>query len=354
MAGKTPSTRTRRNLRNSFSKSASEFDGMTVEQIEVAAIRENMKLENDAILAYDRYINALPISSKVRQGLSEIRDEEKAHIGELQQLLENEDPGEARIMEEGRGEVGSFKSGNNRTSRERTSSVFLSKHERKDSSMPRKLSASMRIKASKSAQEIIDEIVDDLRMEEFHDENEVYEFIMDWLDGYLIYDEDIFGLAEEYLRGSDVMELFMEEFMNDVMNGVGDLSQYVVEEEDDDDMDYDASSEMEKNCSIDHLYTNDMDDGSYLFMFMETDSGVEFEVFFWNGKEDGTYDYEVSMNTDPEDDGGNSFVPVDRGTVEFDPENIDEYEIGVEFFEKIPQNMVDEYSEKYYDYLDRM
>lgn len=356
MAGKTPSTKTRRSSRSFFSKSASEFDGMTVEQIEVAAIRENMKLENDAILAYDRYINALPISSKVRQGLSDIRDEEKAHIGELQQLLENEDPGEARMMEEGRGEVGSYRSGSNRTSRERTSSVFLSKHERKDSSMPRKLSASMKVKASESAQEVIDEIIFDLKWEEFYDEDEVFDFVMRRIDRCVNDDKMFSKIMNDYVDKSAISDLFMEDFMNDVMNGIGDLSQYVI----DDDMDYDASSEMKKNCSIDHLYTNDMGDGGYALTFMDTDSGVEFDVYFepeYDSEGVAEYSYELSMKTDPEDDSDMSWKTVERGETgeyDFDPETFDEYEIGEYFFDRIPQNMVDEYSEKYYDYLDRM
>lgn len=74
-------------------------------ELKKMAIRDNIKAENDAIMMYSKYIDLLPAGDPVRNGLEDIRDEERAHTGELHQLLVSLDPEEQFDFDEGVAEV---------------------------------------------------------------------------------------------------------------------------------------------------------------------------------------------------------------------------------------------------------
>lgn len=68
------------------------------------AIRLNIAGELEAIYVYDAHVQATddPVAKKV---IGDIRDEEKAHVGELMALLKYLDPEEADHFAAGEGEV---------------------------------------------------------------------------------------------------------------------------------------------------------------------------------------------------------------------------------------------------------
>ena len=70
----------------------------------IQAIRLNIAGELEAIYVYDAHVRATDneIAKKV---IAEIRDEEKAHVGELMTLLRILDPSEAEHLESGESEV---------------------------------------------------------------------------------------------------------------------------------------------------------------------------------------------------------------------------------------------------------
>ncbi|AOT68904.1 demethoxyubiquinone hydroxylase family protein [Geosporobacter ferrireducens] len=70
----------------------------------VQAIRLDIAGELEAIYVYDAHVQATddPIAKRV---LADIRDEEKAHVGELMALLRILDPKEGDLFEEGQEEV---------------------------------------------------------------------------------------------------------------------------------------------------------------------------------------------------------------------------------------------------------
>jgi len=70
----------------------------------IQAIRLDIAGELEAIFVYDAHVQATddPLVKKV---LSDIRDEEKAHVGELMTLLRHLDPEEAKHFAEGEDEV---------------------------------------------------------------------------------------------------------------------------------------------------------------------------------------------------------------------------------------------------------
>jgi len=70
----------------------------------IQAIRLDIAGELDAIFGYDAHVQATddPVAKKV---LADIRDEEKAHVGELMTLLRYLDPEEAKHFAEGEEEV---------------------------------------------------------------------------------------------------------------------------------------------------------------------------------------------------------------------------------------------------------
>ena len=76
---------------------------MTKEEL-IQAVRLNIAGELEAIYVYDAHVQATddPVAKKV---ISDIRDEEKAHIGELMTLLKYLDPEEAVHFAEGEEEV---------------------------------------------------------------------------------------------------------------------------------------------------------------------------------------------------------------------------------------------------------
>lgn len=76
---------------------------LTKEEL-IQAIRLDIAGELEAIFLYDAHAIATddPVAKAI---LSDIRDEEKAHIGELMTLLRHLDPAEATHFSEGEGEV---------------------------------------------------------------------------------------------------------------------------------------------------------------------------------------------------------------------------------------------------------
>lgn len=76
---------------------------LTKEEL-IQALRVDIVGELEAIFLYDAHVQATddPVAKKV---LADIRDEEKAHIGELMTLLRHLDPAEAEHFAEGEAEV---------------------------------------------------------------------------------------------------------------------------------------------------------------------------------------------------------------------------------------------------------
>jgi len=76
---------------------------MTKEEL-IQAIRLNIAGELEAIYVYDAHVQATDneIAKKV---IADIRDEEKAHVGELMELLRILDPTEAELFASGQQEV---------------------------------------------------------------------------------------------------------------------------------------------------------------------------------------------------------------------------------------------------------
>lgn len=76
---------------------------LTQEEL-IQAIRLNIAGELEAIYVYDAHVQATdnPVAKKV---IADIRDEEKAHVGELMALLRYLDPREAELFASGEGEV---------------------------------------------------------------------------------------------------------------------------------------------------------------------------------------------------------------------------------------------------------
>ncbi len=76
---------------------------MTKEEL-IQAIRVDIAGELEAIFLYDAHVQAtdIEIAKKV---IADIRDEEKAHVGELMTLLYALDPKEAELFASGRAEV---------------------------------------------------------------------------------------------------------------------------------------------------------------------------------------------------------------------------------------------------------
>jgi len=70
----------------------------------IQAIRADIVGELEAIFLYDAHVQATddPLAKKV---LADIRDEEKAHVGELMTLLRHLDPSEMEHFAEGEAEV---------------------------------------------------------------------------------------------------------------------------------------------------------------------------------------------------------------------------------------------------------
>jgi len=76
---------------------------LTKEEL-IQAIRLDIAGELEAIYVYDAHVQATddPVAKKV---IADIRDEEKAHVGELMTLLRYLDPEEAEHFAEGEDEV---------------------------------------------------------------------------------------------------------------------------------------------------------------------------------------------------------------------------------------------------------
>lgn len=76
---------------------------MTKEEL-IQAIRLNIAGELEAIYVYDAHVQATD-DEVAKAVISDIRDEEKAHVGELMTLLQTLDPKEASFFASGASEV---------------------------------------------------------------------------------------------------------------------------------------------------------------------------------------------------------------------------------------------------------
>lgn len=88
------------------------------DELAVLALRQSLEGENQAIYDYQNWVNQLPEGHPVREGLVDIMREERAHVGELQQMLFDMGFDEESDFEGGRVEVD--------TGGERTGSKFIS------------------------------------------------------------------------------------------------------------------------------------------------------------------------------------------------------------------------------------
>jgi uncharacterized protein len=70
----------------------------------VQALRADIAGELEAIISYDAHVMACE-DDRVKTVLGSIRDEERAHVGELQSLLKILDPQEAKYLDQGTKEV---------------------------------------------------------------------------------------------------------------------------------------------------------------------------------------------------------------------------------------------------------
>jgi rubrerythrin len=76
---------------------------MTTEEL-IQAIRLDIAGELEAIYVYDAHVQATD-DPRAKTIIADIRDEEKAHVGELMTLLRILDPRETEFFEEGQEEV---------------------------------------------------------------------------------------------------------------------------------------------------------------------------------------------------------------------------------------------------------
>lgn len=76
---------------------------MTQEEL-IQAIRLNIAGEIEAVFLYDAHVQATD-NELAKKVIGDIRDEEKAHVGELTTLLYALDPTEAEFFASGRAEV---------------------------------------------------------------------------------------------------------------------------------------------------------------------------------------------------------------------------------------------------------
>jgi uncharacterized protein len=70
----------------------------------VQALRVDIAGELEAIISYDAHVMACD-DERVKTVLGSIRDEERAHVGELQSLLKMLDPQETKYLDQGAQEV---------------------------------------------------------------------------------------------------------------------------------------------------------------------------------------------------------------------------------------------------------
>jgi Uncharacterized conserved protein len=76
---------------------------LTQEEL-IQAVRLDIAGELEAIYLYDAHVQATD-SEIAKKVLTDIRDEEKAHVGELMTLLKTLDPQEAEFLASGESEV---------------------------------------------------------------------------------------------------------------------------------------------------------------------------------------------------------------------------------------------------------
>ena len=94
----------------------------------------------------------------------------------------------------------------------------------------KKASAYRRIKASASSH--VDEIIDVFKSDApYADEDEARAALDDCISNELIYSDDVFDIARDYVKDQTLIDMFIEEFTDDVYSAVDDLSAYVKQNE---------------------------------------------------------------------------------------------------------------------------
>ena len=94
----------------------------------------------------------------------------------------------------------------------------------------KKASAYRRIKASASSH--VDEIIDVFKSDApYADEDEARAALDDCIGNELIYSDDVFDIARDYVDDQTLIDMFIEEFTDDVYSAVDDLSAYVKQNE---------------------------------------------------------------------------------------------------------------------------
>lgn len=79
------------------------------------------------------------------------------------------------------------------------------------------------------ASDVADEIENELFDEEFDNEEQVSNAIYDKVEDKFVYTDDIFETARDYVDDQEILEKFIVDFINDVIDRIGDLSRFVEE-----------------------------------------------------------------------------------------------------------------------------
>ena len=89
-------------------------------------------------------------------------------------------------------------------------------------------SANMRKSAANSAYDIAQDVANG---GPYDSEDDVWKAVKDAISDSLLYDDDIFEIAKQYIDGQELIDMFFDQFLGDVMDEVGDLSDYVRDDE---------------------------------------------------------------------------------------------------------------------------
>lgn len=89
-------------------------------------------------------------------------------------------------------------------------------------------SANMRKSAANSAYDIAQDVANG---GPYDSEDDVWKAVKDAISDSLLYDDDIFEIAKQYIDGQELIDMFFDQFLGDVEDEVGDLSDYVRDDE---------------------------------------------------------------------------------------------------------------------------
>lgn len=183
--------------------------------------------EQEAIQGYASAIELLG-EGFLRDGLTDIMNEEKAHVGELQALLVKLNSEEEELFDEGVQEVENTnsKKGNTMTAKARKAvRSFMAGRKTRASVLHKHIAA--------KSDDVLKEITEELEGEYLETEEEVRDYFDAALraryDRYFSQD-DMLELAKEFMSDTQVKEVVKEEFWKKVEDTI-DYSQYVSEDE---------------------------------------------------------------------------------------------------------------------------